>query len=342
MEALAGALTIELIISKVLGLLDHRAVQFTLIAVVFIPLERLVPFHAGQRLFRRYFGLDLLHYFVGGVFIIVFVWLTYRLMPTISAWVDIHPAALSVRDLPWWGQILVFEAGWTFLGYWLHRFEHVWLPLWRLHSIHESSKELDWLSAFRLHPLEPALFQVLTVVPLWFFGMDLPVAIGYKVYSYVFAHIQHSNIVLPIGPLKYVLPTPQFHRWHHACVYDADGRRQRSFCNFSQYPLWDQLFGTFYLPDMSPTAYGNARNVPMDYLAQLAYPFGGHQAVLAWQRSLSERLQLSGRIAAVRAAIAPAHDALEDRLARLSLLRPASNAGSAFVAKRPIAEKEVS
>jgi len=312
---------LSFVVAKAVHLVGARMLQFASIAIILIPLERLIPFHHKQRLFRRLFVLDLFHYFLGGIFIMVFVRLTYYGMPFLSSWAGFRASPFSIRNLPWWGQILTFEAGWTFLGYWLHRYEHINPILWRLHSIHESSEELDWLSAFRLHPLEPALFQVLTVVPLWFFGMDLPVAIGYKIYGYIFAHVQHSNIVFPIGPLKYVLPTPEFHRWHHARVLDANGKQIRAFRNFAEYPIWDLLFGTFYLPDERPTAYGNARNVPMDYMAQLAYPFGAHEKVLAWKRSLNARLNLADRLARLRQRITPVHDAFENRLARLCLLR---------------------
>ena len=339
MEALLSYLAAKVTLGKVVGVVSFRIIYLGMLAGVLVPLERLIPFHARQRLFRRQFGIDLLHYFVGGIFIIAFVTLTYFFMPIFAEWANIQP--LNARNLPVWAQLLLFEAGWTFLGYWLHRFEHVWAPLWRLHSIHESTQELDWLSAFRLHPLEPALFHILTIVPLWLLGMSLPVAIGYKIYSYVFTHVQHSNLVFPIGPLKYVLPTPQFHRWHHARVVDANGRPMRSFCNFAEYPIWDLLFGTFYLPDRKPTAYGNAPKVPMDYLAQLAYPFNAHEAVLAWERSLAARFRLSELADKIRTAVRPVHEALENRLARLSLLPSAPDTGGSPVsAVQQVAGKE--
>jgi sterol desaturase/sphingolipid hydroxylase (fatty acid hydroxylase superfamily) len=312
---------ISLFFAKAVHLLGIRLFQFAAVAAVFIPLERLIPFHPKQRLFRRQFLIDLLHYFVGGLFIIVFVRVTYAVMPMVASWTHLPPSPITVKNLPWWEQVLLFEAGWTFLGYWLHRYEHVNPVLWRLHSIHESTEELDWLSAFRLHPFEPALFQILTVVPLWYLGMSMPVALWYRIYSYIFAHVQHSNVVFPIGPLKYVFPTPEFHRWHHARVMDANGKQVRSFRNFAEYPIWDILFGTFYLPKERPVAYGNARNVPVDYLAQLAYPFRAHDRVLAWKQSMMDRLGLPDRMANIRRKIGPAHEAFENRLARLCLLR---------------------
>jgi sterol desaturase/sphingolipid hydroxylase (fatty acid hydroxylase superfamily) len=331
-EAFLSYLAAKVTLTKIVGVVSFRLLYFGMLAGVLVPLERLIPFHARQRLFRPQLVTDFLHYFFGGLFIIAFVTLTYFFLPILTSWADIHP--VKAQALPVWAQLLLFESGWTFLGYWLHRYAHYSTTFWRLHSVHESTEELDWLSAFRVHPLEPVVFHTLTIIPLWFMGISLPVVIGYKLYSYVFTHVQHSNVVFPIGPLKYILPTSQFHRWHHARVSDANGRRIRPMCNFGAYPVWDLLFGTLYLPKEKPTAYGNAPEVPKSYLAQLAYPFNAHEPVLAWERSVSDRLRLTVLAARIRSAVAHAHDALENRLARLSLLRP--DASPPLTAVQPV------
>jgi sterol desaturase/sphingolipid hydroxylase (fatty acid hydroxylase superfamily) len=338
MGTLAALLASKLTISKLIALLFLRLEQFAVIAVVFIPLERLFPFHPKQRLFRAQMILDLLHYFVGGIIIIVFVWLTYNIMPIIFGWAGNYVSPLSLAHLPGWAQFVVFEAGWTFLGYWLHRFMHVWGPLWRFHSIHESPPELDWLSSFRLHPLVPILFQVLTIMPLWLLEVHQPVAMAYTIYAYVTAHVQHANVVFPIGPLKYILPTPEFHRWHHSRARNPDGSETLVLVNFGQYPIWDLLFGTFYLPANRPTEYGNidSDRIPTSYIAQLAYPFGAHGRVLAWKRSLSAGIGLPAAVMKIRAALAPIHEVLERHLSRFCLVRSADETNTAITVMQPI------
>lgn len=322
METFVQFLSWSTFVEKALMLLESRTLQMAAIAVVFIPLERLIPFHPGQRLFRKYLWLDLLHYFVGGIFIIIFVTITYRAMPYITGWLGIGKPPISLAHLPGWVQFIIFEACWTFLGYWLHRLEHEWLPLWRLHAIHESNEEIDWLSAFRVHPLEPALFQILTIVPLWFLGFSRPVAITYTIYSYIFAHVQHANVVLPLPRfMKYIFPSPEFHRWHHAKIYDANGNRVRSYQNFSSYPIWDILFGTFYLPKERPMVYGVAENVPKNFFAQCAYPFGLHNQVLAIRDRICGWLGFETIKDRVARTLTPAHEAFELRLSKLSLTK---------------------
>jgi sterol desaturase/sphingolipid hydroxylase (fatty acid hydroxylase superfamily) len=68
--------------------------------------------------------------------------------------------------------------------------------------------------------------------------------------------------------------SPVFHRWHHS----ADAERQSK--NFApMFPVWDLMFGTFYMPrGRRPEAFG-AEGVPDGLLGQLAHPFA------AWGRS---------------------------------------------------------
>lgn len=316
-------LTLKVLAAKLFSNVGARAFLLLSIAGPFIPLERLIPYRPRQKLFRARLVLDLLHFFVGGLIMILFVRASYIVLPVISGWAGVHASSISVKNLPGWEQFLIFEASWTFLGYWLHRLEHTWRPLWRLHAVHESSRELDWLSGFRLHPLEPAMFQALTIVPLWFFGMSIPVAITYQLYAYVMAHIQHANISLPLGPLKYVFPSPDFHRWHHARNLDANGQKVWPVPNYGQYPIWDVIFGTFYMPKGKPAAYGYADDVPMDFVGQLAYPFGLHLPILAWKKRFwANHPKLAQRVTELQSRVAPTHEAMEARLAGLCLLPP--------------------
>ena len=49
----------------------------------------------------------------------------------------------------------------------------------------------------------------------------------------------HANLNWTLGPFRYVLATPVFHRWHHTSP--AEGGNT----NFAgTFPLWDILFGT--------------------------------------------------------------------------------------------------
>ena len=77
----------------------------------------------------------------------------------------------------------------------------------------------------------------------------------------------HANLNWTLGPLKYVLVSPVFHRWHHAMRCARQEFRQHL-------SLWDLMFGTFYMPEGAlPEAYGiDDENMPEGLVPQLVYP----------------------------------------------------------------------
>lgn len=79
----------------------------------------------------------------------------------------------------------------------------------------------------------------------------------------------HANLNVTLGPLKYIVATPVFHRWHHT----AEG--QVNTKNFGGiFSLWDVVFNTFYMPkNILLQAYGVAGvRIPENYFGQLLYP----------------------------------------------------------------------
>jgi sterol desaturase/sphingolipid hydroxylase (fatty acid hydroxylase superfamily) len=154
-------------------------------------------------------------------------------------------------------------------GYWTHRLFHTrWL--WRLHAPHHSSEQVTWLSSVRVHPLNDLVMRLCRVTPLLALGFPLPaVALLVSLLSLA-SLVVHANVRWRLGPLRYVLVTPTYHRWHHTCEDEAVDK------NFADlFPLCDLLFGTFYLPKATaPSRFGlRGAKVPDDFLGQLAYPF---------------------------------------------------------------------
>ena len=81
----------------------------------------------------------------------------------------------------------------------------------------------------------------------------------------------HANLNWTLGPFKYVLAGPVFHRWHHT---SAEQGGEKNFA--STFPVLDLMFGTFYMPkDELPDPYGVAdqSSFPREIIGQLAYPF---------------------------------------------------------------------
>ena len=76
----------------------------------------------------------------------------------------------------------------------------------------------------------------------------------------------HARVPWRFGPLRFVIASPAFHRWHHTS--QAEGR-DKNFAGFL--PIWDLVFGTYYLPtDRQPRRFGvDDEAVPEGFWAQL-------------------------------------------------------------------------
>ena len=171
--------------------------------------------------------------------------------------------------MPLWAQAAFFVVVSDFLTYWIHRAFHG--PHgWKYHAVHHSSKELDWISAARFHPLNVFLGTVLVDVGLLLAGISPNAMLIVGPFTTASSAFVHANLNWTLGPFKYVLAGPVFHRWHHTT---ADRGGSKNFA--ATFPIWDLLFGTFYMPkNVLPDAYGvDDTSFPESIGAQMVYPF---------------------------------------------------------------------
>lgn len=263
--------------------------RFLLGMAVFLVLQRLLPLRRGVGAPRPGWASDALS-FVGNALLWVAlykVWL--RFVP--DAFGSLRPLVplLSVRGLPVALQVVATLALESFVYYWGHRLLHYWPPLWRFHAVHHSARHLDWFGGWRGHVFETVYFTAFTSFAMTLLDVGPPTVLAFTVYRFFEGQVEHSNVRLPLGPLRWVLPSPWFHHWHHASDREAWNR------NFSPYPVWDVLFGTAYMPgDRLPSGFGVEDPVPDDYPGQVAYPLGLVGTVRRVERWLEAHLPMPG------------------------------------------------
>ena len=174
-----------------------------------------------------------------------------------------------LSQLPFAAQLVLFMVVSDFLLYWNHRFFHGRM-MWKYHAIHHSSEDLDWISAARFHPVNLFIGTVAVDVILLLAGISPDVMIWISPFTTFHSAFVHANLNWTLGPLKYVIATPVFHRWHHTSL------EQGGNTNFAgTFPIWDILFGTFRMPKGElPVTYGADDPVmPHGFPEQMAYPF---------------------------------------------------------------------
>ena len=187
----------------------------------------------------------------------------------------LDPASLSglvapreaIARLPRLVQLAAFLLVSDLAAYAMHRLFHR-NPLWRFHAVHHSSTEVDWLSAVRVHPVNDALMRLAQSVPILAVGFDPALLAGWVPVLAFQSILVHANVPWDFGPLRFVVASPAFHRWHHALDDDGIGR------NFAAiFPFIDLAFGTFHLPESEPGRFGApGADVPGDFAGQLAWP----------------------------------------------------------------------
>jgi lathosterol oxidase len=157
-----------------------------------------------------------------------------------------------------------------FTQYWVHRMFHAVPLLWSFHAIHHSIEEMDWLAGSRLHLVDVIVTRGLTYVPIFVLGFSEQALIVYVFLVAAQATFIHANVRWEFRPLRRLVATPAFHHWHHSAEREAVDR------NFAVHtPIWDILFGTYYLPAAWPTVYGlsDRRDFPTRWTTQLIDPF---------------------------------------------------------------------
>ena len=109
------------------------------------------------------------------------------------------------------------------------------------------------------------------------YGIDDFLAV--HVFALTIGHVNHANLVVPLGPLRYVLNNPQMHIWHH--VRDLPPGRRYGVNYGISLSLWDYLFGTAYVPSSGrdiALGFPDVEAYPRGFLGQLAEPFRRRRA----------------------------------------------------------------
>lgn len=235
--------------------------------VMFVPLERMFPARRRQKVFRRGFLTDLTFFFGHHL-------LFAALAASILVWACRPLAAIEVVTELWAAfdtvpllvQLLIVWLAGDLVGYFGHRLQHRVDLLWRFHSVHHTAEEVDWLAAHREHPVDGLYTQAMVNLPAVLLGFELGGLLGLIAFRSLWAIFIHSNVRLPLGPLRYLVGSPALHRWHHA--------RDRDAGNYANLAPWiDVVFGTYFLPRQDPVSLGIEGYAPKGYFRLLLEPF---------------------------------------------------------------------
>jgi sterol desaturase/sphingolipid hydroxylase (fatty acid hydroxylase superfamily) len=236
-------------------------IALALLAV--IALERTRLRRLPARFLRPHFAADLAFFLTGAV----------ALGIAMRGVAERAAVALGVPALPAWPPLATFALTLVLydLGAWLaHRAMHRFEFLWRAHKIHHASPQLDWLAAFRLHPIEYAVRHALSPVMLLLAGFPVAHVAAASAVSAGWAAFVHANLQLGSHWLEALVITPRVHHLHH-----APATSERNFG--AVLSVWDRVAGRLVRASARRDAQlgvpGEELTHPHGFWAQLREPF---------------------------------------------------------------------
>lgn len=251
------------------------AAAFVVAATILTTFEIAFPSVCGQKILRRGFVTDMAYWFLTPP---VVFFLTKMLTPGLlfyslkSDGIEISAAISTETSLmagyPIWLQVGIGVFLGDFINYWTHRLLHHRV-LWPFHAVHHGSKEVDWLSAVRVHPVNNLLARLIQTIFMLLMGFSETVILISVPLLFFYSLLQHANVGWDFGPLRHILVSPVYHRWHHT---NEDEALNKNFANV--FVFWDYLFGTLSLPaGRQASRFGTKESVPESFAAQMIYPF---------------------------------------------------------------------
>ena len=257
-------------------------------------IERINPAAPTQELFSAGLLNDFFWFCCAPLFLVLFVVPAEALLSWIYYGVLGLEKVTVIAGLPLAAQIAIVILVSDFMLYIAHFLRHKVSLIWQFHQVHHSQEQLNVFTTSRIHPGDFIAIAVIRFLP--FAMLDLRVAIpafmAWTVISKAWEVFTHSNVRTNMGPLKYVLVTPQSHRIHHSALPEHQDK------NFGTiFSIWDFIFGTQVLDfDVYPETGVPRRNVPLSdkttvtvnavaFGKQLFYPL----------QSIGEKLPFVGR-----------------------------------------------
>jgi sterol desaturase/sphingolipid hydroxylase (fatty acid hydroxylase superfamily) len=253
-----------------------------LLSVVVWSVELIVPWRKGQKTVRKDFWLDVFYMFFN-FFLLSLI--GYNAISNIG--VELfnqflglfgltNLVAINVASWPAWAQFGLMFILADFIQWNVHRLLHRVPWLWEFHKVHHSVKEMGFAAHLRFHWMETFVYKSIQYVPLAIIGFGLQDFFIMHMVTLLIGHLNHANLNIDYGPLRYVLNNPKMHIWHH--VKQMPNQYPNGFNFGISLSIWDYIFGTALIPSDGrdiELGFDGDENFPQGFVGQAAYGLGG-------------------------------------------------------------------
>ncbi|NRA37289.1 MAG: sterol desaturase family protein [Planctomycetes bacterium] len=226
-----------------------------IISLAVYGIELLFPWRKIQKRIRKDFWLDSFYMFFNFFFFTMLIYAALssvceHSLQTVLSYTGSDPitnSALSIQSMlsPWTHLLILFIVR-DFIQWCIHRCLHSFNFLWQFHKVHHSVQEMGFAAHLRYHWMENIVYNIIQYIPLALLGFSVVDFFTVTAITVCIGHLNHANIRLPLGPLKYIFNNPQMHIWHHAQETIAHHPQGKNFG--LSLSCWDYIFGTAYIP----------------------------------------------------------------------------------------------
>ncbi len=249
------------------------------ISLVVWSLELVFPWRKNQAAIREDFWLDGFYMFFN---FFLFSLIGYNAVSNVAveAFNDFlalfginNLVAFQIASWPVWSQFLLLFVVADFIQWNVHRWLHYSPFLWEFHKVHHSVEQMGFAAHLRYHWMETIVYKSVQYIPLSMIGFGLDDFFILHLVTILIGHLNHANVKITYGPLKYVLNNPVMHLWHHAKNIPAGSNGVNYGISLS---LWDYLFGTVYIPSQNANeelGFEDQDTFPKTFLQQLTHPW---------------------------------------------------------------------
>jgi len=250
------------------------------LSIVVWIIELLFPWRKEQAAFRKDFWLDTFYMFFN---FFLFSLIGFNALSNVgvqlfndflSLFGVNNLVAFHIEHWPHWAKFVIIFIVADFIQWNIHRMLHRFPFLWRFHKVHHSVEEMGFAAHLRFHWMESVIYKSIQYIPLAMIGFGLEDFFIVHIFALALGHLNHANIKLTYGPLKYVFNNPVMHLWHHA--YEMPSGRENGVNFGLSLSIWDYLFGTAYIPNKDGNTrlgFQNVEQFPYNFLQQSTYPF---------------------------------------------------------------------
>ncbi len=249
------------------------------ISLLVYALERLFPWRKDQPAIREDFWLDAFYmffnFFIFGLvgYIAISNVVSQAFNDLLAVFGIRNLVALNIAKWPFWSQLLLMFVVRDFIQWNVHRLLHYVPALWQFHKVHHSVRQMGFAAHLRYHFMETLVYRTFEYIPLAMIGFGIQDFILVHLFAIVIGHLNHANFYLPLGPLQYILNSPQMHIWHHSKELPKGSYGVNYGITLS---IWDYLFGTVWMPrdgrDIQ-LGFEEVDEYPHSFFGQVAKPF---------------------------------------------------------------------